>query len=96
MKYAWDEAKRLKNLTQHQLDFRAAWQVYEHPDKVTENDPYPNEERFRAWAEVDGVVRLLVYTMRVNENGDEVLRCISFRTAKGKERESYYETIQNS
>ncbi len=62
MKYAWDEAKRLKNLTQHQLDFRAAWQVYEHPDKVTENDPYPSEERFRALAEVDGVVRFLVYT----------------------------------
>lgn len=96
MKYAWDRLKYQKNLEQHQLDFNDAWRVYEHPDKVTINDPHPHEERFRALAEVDGVVRLLVYTMRVNEKGDEVVRCISFRTAKRKERKLYYETIQDS
>ncbi len=96
MDYVWNKHKRLKNLEQHQLDFNDAWQVYEHPDKVTVNDPYPNEERFRAFAEFDGKVRFLVYTMRVNENGDEVVRFISFRTAKRKEQKFYYETIRDS
>lgn len=96
MGYEWDKHKRLTNLEKHGLDFADAWRVYEHPDKVTVNDPYPNEERFRALADVDGTVKLLVYTIRLNENGDEDVRCISFRTAKGKERESYYETVKTS
>jgi uncharacterized DUF497 family protein len=87
--YEWDEAKRLINLTRHSLNFEDTGRVYEHPNKVTINDPYPNETRFRALAEVDGTVRLLVYTMR-----GEAVRCISFRAASHKEREFYYEQIK--
>lgn len=88
--YTWDHVKRLANLEKHGLDFNAAWRVYEDPNKVTIGDPYPNEERFRAIAEIDGTVRLLVYTMRGN-----TIRIISFRAARRRERSFYYAEIQN-
>ena len=90
MSYEWDEQKRLKNLERHRLDFRDAWRVYEHPDRVTVKDPYPHEDRFRTLADINGDIRLLVYTMR-----GEVVRCISFRAAKRKERRFYNEQIED-
>jgi uncharacterized DUF497 family protein len=86
--YKWDEAKRRANLKKHKLDFRVAWCIYEHPNKVTVVDEYPHEERLWDLAEVGGMV--LVYTLRSND-----VRCISFRVATRKERESYYEEIAN-
>jgi uncharacterized protein len=81
----------LINLQSHGLDFKDAWQVYEHPDKVTLNSLYPNEPRMIDMAEVNGKVWLLVYTLREQE-----VRCISFRPAnKGREQRHYYEQIQN-
>jgi uncharacterized protein len=90
MEYEWDPGKRRANLEKHHLDFEDAGQVYEHPAKVIVNDPYPDEFRYRALAEVDGTVRLLVYTMR-----GEAVRCISFRAASDKERRFYYEQIKS-
>jgi uncharacterized DUF497 family protein len=87
--YQWDERKRLLNLEQHKLDFEDARQVYEHTDKVTVVDPYSNEPRYRDLAEVNGTVRLLVYTMR-----GTVVRCISFRAASRRERRFYYDQIK--
>ena len=89
-RYEWDEEKRLTNLHKHKLDFQDAWQVYGHPGKVTVEDTYPFEERFRDLAEVNGMVRLLVYTMR----GQRV-RFISYRAATRSERKYYYEEIKN-
>jgi uncharacterized protein len=91
IEYGWGERKRLANLQRHGLDFKDAWQVYEHPDKVTLDSVYPHESRLMDMAEVNGRVRLLVYTLR----GQEV-RCISFRPAnRGKEQRYYYDQIQN-
>lgn len=86
MTYEWDEVKRLINLQQHELDFNEAGQVYEHPDKVTLVSPYAHEQRLLDIAEVNSRVLLLVYTVR-----GEVIRIISLRYAKRKERKIYYE-----
>jgi uncharacterized DUF497 family protein len=84
--YEWDEAKRLTNLSEHKLDFEDAWLVYEATDKVTYRSLYPHEERWIDLAEVEGVVLLLVYTMR-----GETVRCISCRCARrGRERRMYH------
>jgi len=32
--YEWDEAKREANLRKHRLDFRDAYLVYDHPQKI--------------------------------------------------------------
>ena len=89
-RYEWDEEKRFANLRKHKLDFEDAWQVYGHPVKVTVEDTYPDEERYRDLAPVDGSVRVLIYTMR----GQRV-RFISYRAATRSEREYYDEEIKN-
>lgn len=88
IQYDWDENKRRANLKKHKLDFRRAKHVYEHPRKVTVPDEYPYEDRLVDFAEMDDVVRVLVYTMRGN-----AVRCISFRSATRSEREFYYEEV---
>jgi uncharacterized protein len=90
IQYDWDGEKQRANLRKHKLDFEDAWQVYEHPKKVTIVDEYPYEDRFWDLAEVNGRVRLLVYTLRGG-----VVRCISFRPAAPSERSLYYEEIKN-
>lgn len=86
IEYEWDEAKRLTNLSEHKLDFGDAWRVYEAEDKVTYKSSYLHEERWIDLAEIEGMVLLLVYTMR-----GEAVRCISFRRARrGRERSLYY------
>ena len=86
--YDWDPDKFEANLHKHGLDFNDAWQVYEHPEVVTWEDPYPHEDRYRDLAPVNSVVRLLVYTLR-----DGVVWCISFRKADRRESQKYYEEI---
>jgi uncharacterized DUF497 family protein len=86
MTYEWDEHKRLTNLSQHELDFRDAWRVYEHAYKLTLQSLYSHEQRLIDIADVNGRVLILVYTMR-----GATIRCISFRYAKRKERRLYYE-----
>lgn len=88
--YQWDEDKRILNLRKHRLDFRRASLVYEHPNKITVDDPFPDEERFRDYAAVNGEVRVLIYTMR-----GSTVRCISFRAAQPHEERWYYEEITN-
>jgi uncharacterized DUF497 family protein len=84
--YEWDEVKQRTNLSEHKLDFEDAWQVYEAEDKMTYRSLYPYEERWIDLAEIEGVVLLLVYTLR-----SETVRCISFRRARrGRERSLYY------
>lgn len=90
IRYDWDEVKRRANLKNHKLDFKDAWRVYEHPNKVTEPDDRHYEDRLVDFAETGGKVRVLVYTV-----SDDVVRCISFRTATRKERNFYYEEIKN-
>ncbi len=87
--YEWDERKRRSNLQRHHLDFRDAWVIYEHPDKMTLSSPYPDEPRLIDMAEVNGIVWLFVYTER-----GQAVRCISFRQASRKERGYYYDEIQ--
>ena len=90
IRYDWDEEKRHANLRKHKLDFEEAWRVYEHPNKITLVDEYPYEEWFWDLAEVNGKVRLLVYTMR-----GSIVRYISFRPTTPSEQRLYYEEIKN-
>ena len=84
--YEWDEAKREANLRKHRLDFRDAYLVYDHPQKITFRIQSRTEVRLQdiALVEVDGNVLSLVYTLR----GQNV-RVISFRFASRRERRAY-------
>jgi hypothetical protein len=84
--YEWDEAKRAANLKKHHLDFRDAYLVYDHPQKITFRTQRGKEPRFQdiALVEIAGSILSLVYVMR----GLNV-RVISFRPASRRERRIY-------
>ncbi len=91
MDYEWDEDKNLKNINIHKLDFLDADLVFENEYKITNAAPNSNEKRFLDFAEVNGKVLALVYTLR-----DDRVRVISFRIASRKERRFFYEKAKNS
>jgi uncharacterized DUF497 family protein len=84
--YEWDEAKREANLRKHRLDFRDAYLVYDHPDKITFRMQRGTELRFQdiALVEISGNVLSLVYVLRAGS-----VRVISFRYASRRERRVY-------
>lgn len=84
--YIWDEAKRLRNLKQHGLDFREAWRVHESLNREVFTTNYPDEVRLEDIAAVKGRIVSLVYTIR-----DGAIRCLSFRIASRQERKLYDE-----
>lgn len=87
MSYEWDETKRLSNLAKHGIDFLDSDLVFEAIPKVTVGLSYHKETRYADFAEVNGCVLKLVYTMR-----GKAVRCISLRVASKKERRLYHET----
>ena len=93
MRYEWDERKREANLRKHGLDFVRARLVFEAASKVTveATRAEDREPRLVDFAEVDGVVLMLVYAIRVG-----VVRCISLRTASKRERREFYEISHRS
>lgn len=93
MNYEWDEAKRRSNLSKHGIDFLDADLVFEAGFKITVDVTRASdtETRFADFAEVEGVLLKLVYTLKKGS----AVRCISFRVASREERKSYHEAKNN-
>lgn len=86
MDYDWDEAKRLRNLRKHGLDFMDADLVFEASLKITVDAAHAEDNRYADLAEVNGRVLMLVYTLR-----QQTVRCISLRVASRRERKLFDE-----
>ncbi len=86
MDYDWDEAKRLRNLRKHGLDFMDADLVFEASLKITVDAAHAEDDRYADLAEVNGRVLMLVYTLR-----RQTVRCISLRVASRRERKLFDE-----
>ena len=86
MDYEWDEAKRLRNLRKHGLDFMDADLVFEASLKITVGAAHAEDDRYADLAEVNGRVLMLVYTLR-----RQMARCISLRVASRRERKLFDE-----
>ena len=85
MEFSWDEAKRLKNLAKHGLDFADVplmdWTTATILEDVRADY---GERRFWAFATWDGRLRLVAFAFR-----GEKVRIISFRRASQKEARRY-------
>ena len=93
--FEWDEAKRLRNLRDHGVDFRDAALIFLNPileAKDTRSDY--GETRFRALSHSEGDYYLVVYTWRgtvcriisawkVGEDGKERYQAILARNPQG-------------
>jgi hypothetical protein len=92
MAYEWDEAKRLTNIEDHEIDFVDAQEIFDGDIVVVEDDDRFDygERRFLALGLMNGEVIAVVYT----ERGDN-LRLISARKASKHEEKRYFEEIWN-
>lgn len=84
-RYEWDEAKRLKNLETHGVDFKAA-SSFSWDDAIIVRDERHSygELRLVAYGPIGGRLYALVYTPR-----KMVRRVISLRKANRREQAAY-------
>lgn len=84
MEFEWHEAKRLRNLEKHGLDFLDASLVFEEGHLIELAKSAGSEQRELAIGRIDGHYVALIFTRR----GD-VIRIISLRKARHGERRGY-------
>lgn len=91
MLFEWNEDKRQKTLRERGIDFADVVAIWEDPhrqERVDARQDY-GEERMQTIGTANGRVYFTVYTERVYENDQEVIRIISARRANEAERELY-------
>lgn len=82
----WDPAKAERNLRKHGIAFADAISVFDDNRAIVEDDPDPDEERFRVTGITsDGRVLRVVYAERSGYR----IRIISARTATKHEVKAY-------
>ena len=93
MRWDWNHEKDAENRQKHRIGFETAALVFEDPNSLTQEDPYPIEQRWRTLGMVGTVVVLVVHTWpeSESESGEEVGRIISARKATSHERKAYEE-----
>lgn len=93
MKFEWDERKNKLNINNHHIDFADAWEVFENPLFVCLDDREDyGEDRWIGLGMMHNfVVVLLVFV----EKGEDVIRIISLRKAKGHESKKYEKAIKD-
>jgi len=94
MLFDWTEKKRLDTLRERGIDFIDAAMVWDDPrrqERVDSRRDY-GEIRIQTIGKVSFGVLFVVYTERVNENGQDIVRIISVRKANKKEKMEYENT----
>ena len=96
IRFEWDAAKAASNLVKHRVSFETAIRTFADPYLLTRQDRIENgEQRWQSIGMVDGLLVLLVaQTVGEADDGTEVLRIISARKAKPKERKRYEQDRQ--
>jgi hypothetical protein len=93
MKFEWDEKKNKLNIGKHGIDFADAWQLFEHPLLVWQDDRYEYvEDRYIGLGMLNNM--MVVFAAFVEKDVDTI-RIISMRKAKKHEREKYEKAIED-
>ena len=90
-RFEWDPIKAESNRRKHRVSFETATRVFADPFAMARQDRNENgEHRWQTLGIVEGCLLLLVaHTVRDDEDGTEIIRIISARRAKPKERKRY-------
>ena len=91
MNWTWDDDKNKGNIQKHGVSSETAILTLDDPLSVTDDDPFPWEQRFRTVGAVGNTVLVVVHTLpEPDPSYDvEVGRIISARRATSHERRSY-------
>ena len=87
MQWTWDTDKDLENFLKHGIRFATAQLVFQDFYRVTEEDPHPDEERWRTTGMIGPSVIMVIHTWPQENPG----RIISARSATRHERRTYEE-----
>ncbi len=95
MEFEWDENKRLKTLQERGIDFIDVTKIWKDPRRQERVDGRKNhgEVRIQTIGRVEFGILFVVYTERVYENEQEVVRIISARMANERDKEEYNKMI---
>ena len=96
MEFEWDENKNIENIKIHDdISFEEAvstffdeWVLDVFDDSHSDSD----EQRFTVIGLAGNRLLRVTYTIRKDENDQEIIRIISARKAKGYEKQDYDET----
>jgi uncharacterized DUF497 family protein len=83
--FDWDPSKAASNYQKHGIRFEDAIDVFDDPWAATEDDPDPDEERFK----IVGMMASSVITVIYTERGEDAVRIISARRATKHEIKTY-------
>ncbi len=96
MEFEWDENKNLENIKNHDgISFEEAVSTFFDEwvlDVFDESHSDFEEQRFTIIGLSDTRLLRVTYTIRESETGEEIIRVISARKAKGFEKNDYEET----
>lgn len=95
MRRTWDPRKNQTNKRRHGFSFETAKLVFDDPYALSQEDPYPDEHRWRTMGMIQEIMVVVVHTWpeSVRENGEEIGRIISARKATAHERKAYEEGL---
>lgn len=94
MKYSWDPGKSAANLHERGFDFLFATLIFDAPrlEKEDIRRDY-GERRMITIGIADGITLTVVYTDRLDPEGQVVRRIISARKSNRREREAYEKAV---
>ena len=87
MRWTWDPEKGRENILKHGISFTTAQLVFQDFYRVTEEDPYADEQRWRTTGLIGPHVIMVIHTWPDESPG----RIISARRATRHERRTYEE-----
>jgi uncharacterized DUF497 family protein len=93
VQFEWDPNKNRANLAKHGIDFATAALVFGDPQMKLREDRIDEmgERRWHALGRAGGLepVLIIVHVYRESDDGEEIIRIISARKARTRERRAY-------
>ncbi|MBQ9565308.1 MAG: BrnT family toxin [Synergistaceae bacterium] len=92
LSFTWDDRKAESNIEKHAVSFDMAAEVFFDEYAIEEPDTTTDEERYRIIGKAmffASPVLFVVFAERYNIRGEQLIRIISARRAKGKEIKKY-------
>jgi hypothetical protein len=95
VRFGWDRRKSARNLRERAFDFAFATLVFDGPTLERDDTRRDyGERRVIAIGLAQGLALTVVYTDRAGTGGDVVRRIISARSSNQREREAYFEALE--
>ncbi|HIJ61055.1 MAG TPA: BrnT family toxin [Rhodospirillaceae bacterium] len=87
--WTWSSKKARQNLKNHKVSFELAKRALDDPLALTQDDPYPYEQRYQTLCQPSASSHLLLFVVHTCDEETDTGRIISARKADPSERRAY-------